>query len=581
MRLGIAQINPTIGDIAGNTAQALAMIRSLIEDGATVILLPELAILGYPPRDLLLRQGVVDACETAVVNLAREVAAIDANIAVIIGHPARPSSAGGPRPFVNRASVLRGGRIIATYDKRLLPGYDVFDEDRYFSTGDAVCVVELDGVKTGIVICEDLWRAEDVADSAAARARFAVEPVRETVNAGADLLLALSASPFVMGKGARHHAHLAALAREHDVPIVLCNQVGANDDLIFDGRSMVIGRDGSLRARLAAFETEARIVEINGVVEARNAAAIQDAVEAELWHALVLGVRDYCRKTGSDRTLVGLSGGLDSSLVAAIAAAALGPASVTGILMPSRHSSDHSISDAEALAANLDLGTVLTIPIEAAHRAFEASFNESGAALSEPVANENLQARIRGLMLMAVSNDRGGLVLATGNKSEMATGYTTLYGDMCGALAVIGDVLKTTCYDLARWINANHAAIGFAVPPIPENVLTKPPSAELRPNQTDQDSLPPYEALDAIIAGFVDREESPATIAAKAGLDAALVERWCRAIDRNEYKRNQSAVVLKVSPRTFGPGRPMPIVMKMTTMEAGKVIANDAARSRA
>lgn len=580
MRLGLAQINPTIGDIAGNAAQALAMIRSLADDGATAVLLPELSILGYPPRDLLLRRGVVEACETAVAELAREVAAIDQDLAVIIGHPARSTSGGGTRPFVNRASVLRGGEIIATYDKRLLPGYDVFDEDRYFSTGEAVCVLDLDGVKAGIVICEDLWRAQDVADSAAERPRFAVDPVRETIDAGADLLLALSASPFVMGKGARHHAHLAALAREHDVPVVLCNQVGANDDLIFDGRSMVIGRDGSLRARLAAFETEARIVTIDEAVDTRETTAVQDEIEAELWRALVLGVRDYCRKTGNDRALVGLSGGLDSSLVAVIAAAALGPENVTGLLMPSRYSSDHSVSDAEALASNLDLGTVLSIPIERTHQAFEASFKDGGAALSGPVANENLQARIRGLMLMAVSNDRGGLVLATGNKSEMATGYTTLYGDMCGAIAVIGDVLKTTCYDLARWINAHYSACGFSAPPIPENVLTKPPSAELRPNQTDQDTLPPYEVLDAIIAGFVDREESPAAIAASTGYDAALVERWCRAIDRNEYKRNQAAVVLKVSPRTFGPGRPMPIVMKMTTMKAGKLVAKDAARSR-
>ncbi len=557
MHLGLAQLNPIVGDIAGNCAEALSAIGALADQGARVILLPELSIIGYPPRDLLRRQGVVDACEAAVLHLARQIAAIDPALAVIIGHPARIER--GPRPFVNRASIVRGGSIIAHYDKRLLPGYDVFDEDRYFSPGERPCVLELDGVRAGILICEDLWRAEDVAESATEVPAFTLDPVRETVQAGAEALLVLSASPFVAGKGARHRAHLERLAREHRVPIAMCNQVGANDDLIFDGRSMIINADGSLCTALASFRADHHATNLRAPSTCDHP---PEELEAELWHALVLGVRDYCLKTGSTGAIIGLSGGLDSSLVATMAAAAIGAKHTTGVLMPSRFSTEHSLADAHALARNLDLGTVLTIPIEQCHRTFENSFTEAGAPLGEPVANENLQARIRGLMLMAISNDRGGLVLATGNKSEMATGYTTLYGDMCGALAVIGDVLKTTCYDLARWINAHHAEIGFAQPPIPENVLTKPPSAELRPNQTDQDTLPPYEVLDAIIEGFIDREESPREIANRTGLDSAMVAQWCALIDRNEYKRNQAAVVLKVSPRTFGPGRPMPIVMK-------------------
>lgn len=578
MRATLAQINPTVGDLAGNVALALEAAHRAVAEGADLLVLPEMALIGYPPRDLLLREGVVEACEEAVIALARAVAALDPALTVVLGHPARNRSQTG-RPVFNRASVLRGGSIIETYDKRLLPGYDVFDEDRYFAVGDRPCVVEVAGKRLGLLICEDLWRAEDVAESSGApRPRFAFDPVAETVAAGADLLCVLSASPFVEGKGARHRAHLERLAREQRVPIIMVNQVGANDDLIFDGRSFIVDAAGITREQLPAFAEAVHTISIEpalfNVLDAtdddrRTAGASDDpAAEQEIWQALVLGVYDYFRKTGNARALIGLSGGLDSSLVATIAAAALGPEAITGVLMPSRYSSDHSISDAEALARNLALGCVHTIPIERTHVAFEESFNESRAALTDGPARENLQARVRGVILMSLSNDCGGLVLATGNKSELAMGYTTLYGDMCGALAVIGDLPKTKCYALSRWINAQHAALGFLLPPIPERVLTKPPSAELRPNQTDQDTLPPYDVLDAIIERYVDREASIERIIAETGFERALVERCARAIDRSEYKRRQAALILKVSPRAFGPGRPMPIVMKTTAFPA-------------
>jgi NAD+ synthase/NAD+ synthase (glutamine-hydrolysing) len=450
-------------------------------------------------------------------------------------------------------AVCRDGAVERIYAKRLLPTYDVFDEDRYFAAGDETVVIAVAGERVGILVCEDLWRADD----AGGVRGYAVDPVEETIAAGATLLAVPSASPFVRGKDRRHAARLHALARR-GLAVVSVNQVGGNDDLIFDGRSRAIARGGGGEAILAAFAEETRTVEL-GTLGTAATTPIGD--EEESVRAIVLGIRDYLAKTGHRSALLGLSGGIDSALVAALAALAIGPAQVRGVLLPSRHSSPGSVTDALESVRRLGLAAPLTIPIEPAIDALRAALAAAGT-VPEGVTDENLQSRVRGILLMALSNASGGIVLSTGNKSELAVGYATLYGDMNGGLAPIGDLPKTDVYRIAHWMNAEHRRLGLAAPPIPEASIEKPPSAELRPDQTDQDSLPPYEILDAIVAGCVEREASPETIAAEAGLDLALVRRWCRTIDRMQYKRDQAAVILKLSPRAFGRGRPMPIAAR-------------------
>ncbi|MGI9015293.1 MAG: NAD+ synthase [Phycisphaerales bacterium] len=560
MRVAMAQLNPIVGDVAGNAALIADAIARAAREQCDLLVLPEMVLLGYPPRDLLLRSGVIESVENALAELAT---IAPATLTVVIGHPARAT--GGLRAAANVLSIIRDGKVIARCTKRYLPGYDVFDEDRYFEPGNELCMFSCASKKVGVLLCEDFWRARDVAGGEHVVPGQRDDLAQQLAAHGCSTLIIPSASPFVIGKGARHRAQLIEAARATHMSIIMVNQVGANDDLIFDGRSLAIDALGNVVHAAPGF------VEHFAVVEADRAPS-GSAVEvdpdgglcAEIFDALVLGIRDYVRKTGHARVTIGLSGGIDSAITAVLAAAAIGPSNITGVLMPSRHSSAGSISDAQDLAARLDIDSVLRVPIEAMHEEARTSL---AAALEPPlsiegIVDENAQARLRAVILMAVSNADGSLVLATGNKSEMAMGYTTLYGDMAGALAVIGDLYKTQVYELARWINREHRLCGFVDPPIPEASISKAPSAELRADQTDQDSLPPYDILDSVLVRHVDGEESIDEIASATGLEHAFVTRICKAVDRNEYKRRQAAIVLKLQPRTFGPGRPMPVAAR-------------------
>ena len=537
----------------------LASIDRAREAGADLLVCSELVLIGYPPRDLLLREGVVEACEQAV----REIARHTREMVVIVGHPRR--AGGGVRPLRNSASVCRDGEIIAVHDKQLLPGYDVFDEDRYFDCGNQPVTVEVAGSRVGVLICEDLWRAGDVR----VERHYAQEPAADLVGLGCDVLVSLGASPYVTGKWQRHIELLREVVSRHGVTVVAVNQVGGNDDLIFDGRSVVVGPDGALLAVLPGWEPAVETIDLAAPPATEANVALQRKLTEpmrEVFGALVLGVKDYCRKVGHAQVLLGISGGVDSALTATIASTALGPDNVIGLMLPSRYTSPESRRDAVAVTRNLGLSRLDEVSIESAHIAMqEALAAVLPADGTHGVVDENIQARLRGVLLMAVSNAIGALVLATGNKSELATGYCTIYGDMCGALAVLGDVTKTRVYQLARWINENHAECGFGHPPIPVASIEKPPSAELRPGQTDQDTLPPYEILDQLVERYVELEQSPQRIIDETGFDEDLVRETLAVIDRAQYKRDQAAIILKVTARTFGRGRPMPIAMRWDT----------------
>ena len=559
MRIALAQLNPVVGDVAGNLRLVKDAIDVAREQGAELVVFSEMVMLGYPPRDLILRDGVAESCEEAV----RQAAEYAGDIALVIGHP-RPRK-GTTRPLANSLSVCADGRVVKVYDKRLLPGYDVFDEDRYFEPGRECGVAEMHGKRIGLLICEDLWRAGDLTFIR----KYDTDPVAELAQQDCDVVVALNASPFVMGKWARHVDQLRQAATTLTCGLVSVNQVGANDDLIFDGRSVAVDGDGALCAILPGWRSAVETIDLGAKAArstTRNGIVVQppDEIE-EMSHALVLGIRDYVNKTGNESIALGLSGGIDSALVATLAAAAIGSEHVIGVSMPSRYSSPGSITDAAQLVKNLGLPEMLSVPIESLHATATAAYEQALSEELRNIADENTQARLRGIILMAISNSRRGtLVLATGNKSELATGYCTLYGDMCGALCVLGDVTKSRIYKLARWINANFAQLGFRLPPIPQASIDKPPSAELKANQTDQDTLPPYDVLDEIIVRLVEHEQSREEIVAETGLDSALVNRWVRVIDQQEYKREQAALVLKVTPRTFGRGRPMPLAAKNT-----------------
>lgn len=556
MKVALIQFDPTVGDVAGNATRAADLVRQAQRDGAHLVVFPELAICGYPPRDLLLRQGMAEACERAVAL----VAAAATSSTVLIGSPRAVQ--GGARPVANSVAVLQQGRLVRWYDKRLLPTYDVFDEDRYFAPGREPCVVEVavpggPAARVGVLVCEDLWRAQDVL----ARAEYAVDPLMETRRADATLMVALSASPFEQGKGARHEAMLAEAAARAGVPVASVNQFGGYDDLIFDGDVRMVWPSG---AAWHAPRWQAGCHVVSAVEPASHAVSSGGPLR-DLWDALVCGTRAYLARTGHREAVVGLSGGIDSAFVCTLAAAALGPGRVIGVLMPSRWSSVGSVSDARDLAERLGVRTLM-LPIGDAHTqlagALDAELVSAGLPGVAGLVDENLQSRLRGLQVMAVSNATGALVLTTGNKSEYAAGYTTLYGDMNGGLAPIGDVLKTEVWALSRWVNAHAAECGFRTAPIPEASIEKPPSAELRPNQTDQDTLPPYEALDAIVRAWVDEECSVEETVARTGLAEDVVRHWTQAIDRAEFKRYQAAVILKVSPRAFGRGRRMPLAQR-------------------
>ena len=539
MRIALVQTNPLVGDVAGNTARLVEHVRAL-RSRADLIVFPEQSLLGYPAKDLLLRRELIRRNVEALQQLAAEATGCH----VLAGF-AEPNEAPHGRLLFNSAALLHEGRIVAVRRKQLLPTYDVFDEGRYFEPAGPQQPLELGGLKIGVTICEDLlW------DQRFGRPLYDRDPTRDLAAARPDLVINISASPFTIGKHPWRIEHLGQRTRRIGAPLIYVNQVGGNDELIFDGASCVLGADGRVLAQLASFREDVLVFDAAALRADRREPVPQ--FPADLHDALILGIRDYVRKCGFREVVVGLSGGIDSSVVASLAAEALGPQAVLGVAMPSRFSSTHSVEDARQLAANLRI-RFLELPIEPAHRAFEQILAEPFAGREPDVTEENIQARVRGVILMALSNKFGALVLSTGNKSELAAGYCTLYGDMAGGLAVISDVPKTSVYRLAEHINKR---AGRQL--IPQRVLTKPPSAELRPNQTDQDTLPPYEVLDAILERYEERLESRDEIVA-AGFDPQVVDRVIRLLHASEYKRQQAAPGLKVTPRAFGFGRRMPI----------------------
>jgi NAD+ synthetase len=573
LRLALSRFNSTVGDLSANAAAILRECVAAATANAHAVVFPELAICGYPPKDLLWQEGFVKACETACADLARQA---PKDLTLIIGSPAHMNGA-----IRNALLVYRDGSLLASYAKRLLPTYDVFDEDRYFTPGTRPVVVDVPAnggiARVGLSICEDLWQGADAGFTS--RYATAPSPVQELVQAGAQVILSPSASPYVLTKGHKHRAIVQSHAIQQRVPVVSLNQLGANDELIFDGHAIAFDRNGHTTLDAPLFQSG--LISIDVPIHSETASAHHTPVAPlgrdqelrNLYDALVLGVRDYLRKTGFKSALLGLSGGIDSALTAVLGCAAIGPANMLGVAMPSKYSSDHSKGDAYDLAERLGMRCV-TVPIESGFQSVGSMADACFDALQQPrlgaslpdLTEENLQSRIRGTTLMALSNRTGAVVLTTGNKSEMAVGYCTLYGDMNGGLAVLCDVSKMLVYELSRYINTNHAALGFARPPIPENTITKAPSAELRPNQTDQDSLPPYEVLDEIIERAVELRQSAATIvrenAGKQGFDEATVKRIIRLISIAEYKRKQAAIGLKVTSVAFGSGRRWPIAQR-------------------
>jgi len=540
MKIALAQINPTVGDIAGNTEKIIRYIEQAKKRQADLVVFPELSIVGYPPKDLLLKPNFIDRNLGAVEEIAERTDGITALVGCI-----QKNQRGPGRSLYNSIAVLADGRIVSTHHKSLLPTYDVFDEHRYFEPGAMVSVARCRGRKLGISICEDLWTLQEVVG----KMLYHEDPIIQQAQAGAEIFINASASPFVLDKHKTRRKLLAQHSRRYQLPIVYVNQVGGNDELIFDGASCVYHPDGTLWAQAKAFEEDLLIADLESPEPARIE-AVPEGIES-VYKALILGLRDYVRKCGFQHgVIVGLSGGIDSSVVACLAVAALGADQVRGMAMPSRYSSESSLTDARQLARNLGIVLIET-PIDPMHRAFEQQLADAFAGTEPDVTEENIQARIRGTLLMAFSNKFGYLVLSTGNKSEMAMGYCTLYGDMAGGLAVISDVPKTMTYELARYINRDKQII-------PDNVLVKPPSAELKPDQTDQDSLPPYEVLDRILALYIEQEMSAEQIMLQ-GFDPPVVQKVIATVDRNEYKRKQAPIGLKVTSRAFGSGRRMPI----------------------
>ena len=540
MKLALAQINTTVGDFAGNLALIRKAYARGMADGAELVVAPELAITGYPPRDLLLKSGFIEGNLAALTELAQSVG----EVGLVVGHVGINEKHPG-RQAVNAVSLLHHGKVAATRTKTLLPTYDVFDEDRYFEPAPDNTPVKFNGRKLGLTICEDVWND----DSFWADPRYRANPVDGLVKQGAEVIVNVSASPWNLGKEGMRREMLASLATNAQRPVVYCNAVGGNDELVFDGGSLALNAQGEVLAAGAQFTEALVAVDLDGTVQ-----AVSEPQEMALLHdALVLGVQDYLGKCGFRSAVIGLSGGIDSAVTAALAVKALGAENVRGISMPSAYSSQGSLDDSAALAANLGIQYDV-IPIHAGFEMMKTSLEPIFGDRPEDVTEENMQARLRGLILMAASNKFGSLVLTTGNKSELAVGYCTLYGDMCGGLAVISDVPKTKVFELAHWINRDEVII-------PEATITKPPSAELRPDQKDQDSLPPYEVLDAILERYVVESQSVSEIVT-SGFDEATVQRIVRLIDLNEYKRRQAAPGLKVTSKAFGVGRRIPVAQR-------------------
>lgn len=549
MKVALAQINATVGDIAGNAASVAAAARQAYAQGARLVLAPELALTGYPPEDLLLRPAFMQACADELERLAAALADCE-GLHVVVGHPhrvqggadVRSKSHAVPRS-VNAASLLAGGRLQGTYAKRELPNYQVFDERRYFVSGRELglgpLVFTVEGRRFGVLICEDAWFDE---------------PARLAKEAGAEVLCVVNASPFHVDKAGEREARMAERARAVGLPLLYSHLVGGQDEVVFDGASFALDREGRVAARAPSFEPALAVVDIDAAGTPHGDVAPVPALEAQVWAALVTGVRDYLGKNGFPGAIIGLSGGIDSALVLAVAVDALGADKVRTVMMPSPYTADISWIDARDMAARLGV-RYDEIAIAPMFDAFRTSLAPQFAGLAEDATEENLQARIRGTLLMALSNKTGAIVLTTGNKSEMATGYCTLYGDMAGGFAVIKDVAKTLVYRLARWKNAQGREV------IPERIITRAPSAELRPDQTDQDSLPPYDVLDGILALYMEEDRGIEEIVA-AGYARADVERVTRLIKINEYKRRQAPVGIRITHRAFGRDWRYPITSK-------------------
>jgi len=540
LQICVAQLNFVVGDMAGNAQKIIDCAREAYGRGARLVLTPELSICGYAAEDLFLRPAFIDACDDALKTIARELAGLQ-GLHVVVGHPEggglRTRSVAVTRRH-NRASVLSEGRVVAHYDKRELPNYQVFDERRYFTPGEGVGVFEVAGVRVGLLICEDAWFDE---------------PARLARDAGAQVLAVLNASPFHAGKGAEREQRMRERVQDTGLPLVYAHLVGGQDEVIFEGRSFALDAAGAVVARAEGFREAALDLELHlqqgrAVLESATLQPLPSP-EAELWDALVLGVRDYLGKNGFKGAILGLSGGIDSALVLAIAVDAIGADKVHAVMMPSPYTADISWIDSREMVKRLGV-RYDEIAIASLFEGFRAALAGQFAGLPEDTTEENIQARIRGTLLMALSNKTGAIVLTTGNKSEMATGYCTLYGDMAGGFAVIKDVLKTRVFALARWRNANDP-YGTGSNPIPERIITRPPSAELRPDQKDQDSLPEYEVLDAIIERYMENDEGMTALVAD-GFEPADVEKVTRLIKLNEYKRRQAPVGIRVTHRSFG-----------------------------
>ena len=539
MKIGIAQINSVVGDLKWNADEILSKYKELVSLGADLVVTPELSITGYPPRDLLFKSKFIDDNLSVIENLSQSIG----DIPIIVGCVEYNTQDSG-NPFQNTALVIQNNQIIGRATKSLLPSYDVFDEARYFQPSKGVQVQSIAGKKFGITICEDIW-SEDFLPSKL----YVKDPAGELAKQGVDFLINLSASPFHIGKHKERHAMLSFLARRIETPVIYCNAVGGNDELIFDGNSLAYSAEGELIAQGASFKDESILVDTGS-----SKIAIKEGDKLkEVYDALVLGLRDYVSKCGFKSALVGLSGGIDSALTAVIAESALGAENVFGVTMPSEFSSVGSVDDSLKLAENLGIG-FLEVPITNSFSTIKEDLHEVFRDYEEDITEENMQARIRGIFLMSISNKKGHLLLTTGNKSELAVGYCTIYGDMCGGLAVISDLPKTLVYELSKWINRNDEVI-------PWSTIEKEPSAELKPNQKDQDTLPDYELLDQILELYVDQSMSVSSIIDK-GYDQDLVKWIASRVDMNEWKRWQSAPGLRVTSKAFGVGRRIPIAQR-------------------
>ncbi len=544
MKIGIAQINAVIGDFPGNAKRILTAYRECIEQGAELVVTPEMALVGYPPMDLLFRSEFVPKCLQALDYLADEVH----DVPLVVGYVDQCPEGSIGKPFRNAAAFLNNGKIEQKIWKTLLPAYDVFDERRYFEPAESVSAIEWRGVKIGVTICEDIW-TEDYLHYPL----YSNDPAKDLCNQGIDIMLNLSASPYSMGKPQGRAAMLAEVARDMKIPLVYCNCIGGNDQLIFDGNSAAFDAKGLPIGSLPSFMEKCTVVDTTRKGNDHHHTLLSNS-EEECYNALVLGLRDYARKCGFSTACLGLSGGIDSALTAVIAADALGAENVHGLTMPSEYSSSGSVSHSIELANNLGMRCD-TVPIKQAFESVKSAMNPVFGDLPEDLTEENMQARIRGLFLMSLSNKTGRLLLTTGNKSELAVGYCTMYGDMCGGLAVISDLPKLQVYALSRWINRDKEII-------PHDTIDKPPSAELRPDQKDQDTLPPYKILDAILELYVEQHLSCSQIINEHGHDEQLV-RWIqRRVTLNEWKRFQAAPGLRVTSKAFGMGRRVPLAQR-------------------